>query len=191
MVLIFLGLLACGNIIEIVPVSSPTPAAPVQPSNTPITDDSPGIPNRIIAEAIGLDAPVVEMGWRSVEQEGHWVSEWEMPENEAAWHRNSARPGAGSNVVISGHNASTGGQVFAELDELQVGDEIDLQSDKSEVASYQVVEKNIVRTIFGSEESQDYLRTVTEPTPGEQLTLISCWPRWSNTHRLVVIAVPK
>lgn len=189
--MMLLGVLACGNIIEIVPVSSPTPPAPAPTLNTPIPTASPGIPNRIIAKAIGLDAPVVEMGWRAVEREGQWVSEWDMPENEAAWHRNSALPGAGGNVVISGHNASTGGQVFAELDELQIGDEIEVQNDQNEVVSYQVVEKNIIRTFFGSEESLAYLRTVTEPTPEEQLTLISCWPRWSNTHRLIVIAVPQ
>jgi sortase A len=143
-----------------------------------------------VAEAISLDAPVIEMGWRVVQQGENWVSEWEMPDNEAAWHRNSARPGQTSNVVISGHNASTGGHVFAELDELQVGDQVTLWNDKDEPLNYYVIEKNIVRTIFNSEEAQKYLQDIMVPTAKERLTLITCWPRWSNTHRLVVIAEP-
>jgi sortase A len=130
------------------------------------------------------------MGWRAVERGGQITSEWEMPENEAAWHRNSARPGEGHNVVISGHNASIGGQVFAELDELQIGDEIVIWNDQDEAIAYHVVEKNIIRLFLNSAEGQDYLKTVTEETNQEQLTLITCWPRWSNTHRLVIIAAP-
>jgi len=130
------------------------------------------------------------MGWRVVEQWGQPVSQWEMPEEAAGWHRNSARPGEGSNVVISGHNASTGGQVFADLEELQVGDKITLWTDNQHNFDYQVVEKNIIRTFAISDEADQYLKNVANPTNQEQLTLITCWPRWSNTHRLIVIAQP-
>jgi sortase A len=190
LVLVVLAALACDSIIEVVPAAPPTlsPTAPIQtpPPTAVITD----IPTRIVAQAINLDAPVVAMGWQAVQQGQDWVSEWDMPDNEAAWHRNSARPGEGSNVVISGHNASTGGHVFAELDELQLGDEIVLWKDNNEEITYYVVEKNIVRTILNSEEAQNYLQAVMGPTTKEQLTLITCWPRWSNTHRLVVRAEP-
>jgi sortase A len=150
-----------------------------------------GNPTRIVVESIELDAPVVEMGWRVIEQGGQSVSEWEMPYDEAAWHRNSARPGQGSNTVISGHNESTGGQVFAELEELQLGDEIALWNDQDEPFVYHVVEKTFIRTFANSEEAQDYLKTAMDATPNEQLTLITCWPRWTNTHRLIVVAEPK
>ena len=186
---------ACGAIVQFVPVATLTPASvaavPQEATNT-IDPTAPiSSPSRIVAEAIGLDAPVVEMGWRVVEQDGELISEWEMPNDEAAWHRNSARPGQGSNIVISGHNESSGGQVFAEVEELQVGDEITLWNDKQETFVYQVIEKNIVRTFAISAEVQNYLSQVTEPTASEQLTLITCWPRWTNTHRLIVIAEPK
>ncbi len=29
-----------------------------------------------------------------------------------------------------------------------------------------------------------------DPTPERRLTLVTCWPPWSNTHRLIVIAIP-
>jgi sortase A len=188
-ILALIGGLGCNYIIEVVP-RTPTAVA-VSPVETPPSETAPtGLPKRIVAETIALDAPVIEMGWRVVEQNEQLISEWDMPENEAAWHRNSARPGEGGNVVISGHNASTGGHVFAELDELQVGDEIRLWNDKNEAVTYHVVEKNIVRVLISSKEAQDYLQSVMKPTAKEQLTLITCWPRWSNTHRLIVVAEP-
>jgi sortase A len=189
--LVILGLIVCYNLIEIVPVMPPTPP-PAQPTFTPPPPAATqtGIPTRIMAQTINLDAPVVEMGWQAVQQGEEWVSEWNMPDNEAAWHRNSARPGEGSNVVISGHNASTGGHVFANLDELQLGHEITLRNDKGEDIAYYVVEKNIVRTILPSTETQTYLRESLAPTTRDRLTLITCWPGWSNTHRLIVIAEP-
>ena len=196
--LIFLlwGTSACGNIIQIVPVNTPSPVAVAQVTSTEnnptIVTNSASPPDRIIAKAIGLDASVTEMGWQVVESwNGEQISEWDLPEEKAGWHRNSARPGEGSNIVISGHNASTGGQVFANLDELQVGDEITLWNAEQKTFSYRVVDKTIVRTFAISEEADQYLRTVIEPTPREQLTLITCWPSWTNTHRLIVIAEPE
>lgn len=184
---------ACGGIISIGPINTPTPAVPVVQSQPSIDSEIEAVtnsPTRIAAQTIALDAPVVEMGWRVAERAGQQVSEWELPNTEAAWHRNSARPGEGSNVVISGHNASTGGQVFAGLDELQVGDEITVWADANSFV-YQVVDKTIIRTFAASDEADAYLRTVTESTDHEQLTLITCWPNWSNTHRLIVIAEPR
>ncbi len=187
--LVLVGISGCGGIIEIVPVSQLTPS-PVEVLPQPDLPGDVGSPIRIVAESIGLNSPVVEMGWRVVERWGEQVSEWEMPVDEAGWHRNSARPGEGSNIVISGHNESTGAQVFAELETLQVGDEITVWTTNDESFDYQVVDKTIIRTFAISEEADTYLRTVSNPTPREQLTLITCWPRWTNTHRLIVVAEP-
>ena len=193
-IILLFGMSACDGIIEIVPISTPVsnsvPATPETAANSGPASGGHS-PTHITAEVIGLDAPVVEMGWQVVEHNGELISEWQMPDNEAAWHGNSARPGEGSNIVISGHNESAGGQVFADIEELQVGDEITLRNDNEETFVYQVIEKNIIRTFAGSAEAQNYLRAVVEPTDSEQLTLITCWPRWTNTHRLVVIAEPK
>jgi sortase A len=188
--LALVGISGCGGIIQIVPVSQLTPVAREELPGSPIAATLASAPDRIVAKTIGLDSPVVEMGWRVVERWGERVSEWEMPETGAAWHRNSAYPGQGSNIVISGHNASTGGQVFAEIEALQVGDEITLWTANQEPFNYQVTEKTIVRTFASSDEADNYLQTITDPTSQEQLTLITCWPRWTNTHRLIVIAEP-
>ncbi len=185
---------ACNNaFIEFVPAPTLTPVSVAAIADTSIQPPvlAGNTPTRIVAAAIALDAPIEEMGWDVIERNGEFVSEWDMPHNEAAWHQNSARLGGGDNIVISGHNESSGGQVFAEIEELQVGDEITLWNDKNETFVYQVIEKNIIRTLAASTEAQSYLRTMTESTSTEQLTLITCWPRWSNTHRLIVIAEPK
>ncbi len=191
LILLVLGS-ACGGIVEIVPLPTPAPSplprlSPISPLPTPV---SPALPERITAEAITLDAPVVAMGWQQVERWGQLVSEWEIPESGAAWHQNSARPGEGSNIVISGHNNSAGSRVFAHLEELEIGDRVTLWDQEERVFVYEVSEKNLVRTLAATAEAEAYLEAVMEPTAREQLTLITCWPSWSNTHRLIIIAQP-
>jgi sortase A len=130
------------------------------------------------------------MGWRVAESWGNISSEWETPEHEAGWHRNSARPGEGGNIVISGHNNSIGVGVFGALEQLAAGDPIILHAGADAVYLYRVKETHIVRAFAPTQETVDFLTAAIAPTPHEQLTLITCWPSWSNTHRLVVIAEP-
>lgn len=198
-------LTGCG-IIEVVPFSispipTPLPESATSPipvsqasanfmANEAILPTTAELPKRIMAPAIKLDAPVVEMGWTVKQSWGTTVTEWDIPYSEAGWHRNSARPGEGSNVVISGHNNSTGGRVFAALEKLAIGDQITLQTEDQELFVYHIRERNIVRALMASAETQQYLQQVMQPTTNEQLTLITCWPSWSNTHRLILIATP-
>ncbi len=179
---------ACSGAIKIERV--PTPTLPPTPVLVPTVQSVEEMPWRITISKISLDAPVVEMGWGVQGEEEQAVSVWNVPENEAGWHINSAQPGQGSNVVISGHNNSTGGHVFGQLEALEVGDSIEIWTTTDKQYRYQISETQIVRTFGASLETLDYLRTVMEPTPTEQLTLITCWPSWTNTHRLIIIARP-
>lgn len=148
------------------------------------------MPARIIAESIGLDAKVVAMGWDVKEERGKIIAEWQVPEDDAAWHRNSAAPGGGSNIVISGHNNSAGGRIFANLEELNIGDQITVRNMQGGTFQYEVKDKKLVRTLGASQQTLDFLEAMIKPTPTEQLTLITCWPSWSNTHRVIITAVP-
>ncbi|MCB0153746.1 MAG: sortase [Anaerolineae bacterium] len=192
--ILLLGLVICFGTISVNPTTiasaPPSPAPPAPASPIPATPVAGGLPTRIIIEKVNLDAPVVEMGWRVIEQAGRPVSEWVVPENEAGWHINSARPGQGSNVVLSGHNNSTGGHVFAGLTELAVGDTIRILTSEDEQFDYQIEDTQIVRTLGASQETLAYLQTAIEPTAAERLTLITCWPSWTNTHRLIIVASP-
>lgn len=190
------SLVGCSGIISIERISTPTPLpspTPSPPTAEPLPEvlrTGTGVPVRIVAETIDLDAVIVEMGWTVEERRGEAVSAWQVPDNEAAWHQNSAWPGQGGNVVISGHNASLGGQVFAEVEALETGDRITIWNGQGQQFAYQVRERTIVRTFVASPETQAFLRASIEPTVEERLTLITCWPRWTNTHRLVVVAEP-
>ena len=189
--ILLLGMVICFGTITVNPVnisSAPAPTAP--PITVKPTTVASGIPQRITIEAIALDAPVVEMGWQTVEKGGGPVSEWVVPENEAGWHINSAQPGQGSNIVISGHNNSTGGHIFGQLAELEVGDTIRILTSEDKAVTYQIKETQIVRTLGASQQTLDYLQQIIEPTSSERLTLITCWPSWTNTHRLIITATP-
>jgi sortase A len=183
---------ACSELIIITPISTPTPSEADTSSAIAgaVATAVEGMPRRLVIDTISLDAPVIEMGWEVVENNGQLTSVWNVPVDEAGWHLNSARPGQGSNVVISGHNNSTGGHIFGQLEEAEVGDQITVWIDEDTAFEYQISETQVVRAFNASEENLDYLRRVMQPTDTEQLTLITCWPSWTNTHRLIIIARP-
>ncbi|MGD8398710.1 MAG: hypothetical protein PVG11_07625, partial [Anaerolineae bacterium] len=85
---------------------SPTPTRTPSPTPTPTPTIPPAAnpPDRIVAEAIDLDGTVKPMGWTLVDEDGTMVSRWQVPKNAAGWHENSALPGHGDNVVLSGHH---------------------------------------------------------------------------------------
>src|SRR5690554_4289302 len=79
------------------------PPLAVQPH--PINESTARLPSRLEIPAIDVDIPVVELGWSQQENRaGQIFSEWDVAAYAAGWHKNSALPGAGGNVVMSGHN---------------------------------------------------------------------------------------
>ena len=161
------------------PGPSPTPISLI-PARYP--------PGKLIAPAINLDAPVQPAGWLVAQQNGESVSVWDIPDDAAGWHQNSALPGHGSNVVLSGHH-NLGTEVFRELVNLTVGDEIVLQADTFEY-HYQVTDRFIVPERNASPEQRQQNAQWILPTVDERMTLITCWPYQSNSHRLIVVAKP-
>lgn len=198
-------LTACNGLLVVRPVESPTPtptattaADPlaVTAATTPTATQrgqtgtfAPQPPTRIVAPAINLDAPVVTMDWRTEIQGDQTASVWNVPQNEAGWHLNSARPGQDGNVVISGHNNSMGGHVFGRLDELAEGDTVTLWVDDT-AYTYYISRRETIRTVAAGPEMLNKLQQLAGPASTEQLTLITCWPNWTNTHRLILVAEP-
>ncbi len=197
------------------PVSTPTatrPPATSTPSPTPIRTATPvpapaGQPARIVIPALKIDAKVVEMGWRSVDTASGPQSEWVIPQNEAGHHINSASLGERGNLVISGHN-NIYGRVFEAISLAWDDDRkqtVDAYTDQSSVLNGRTIElynaagQRFVYTITAFYRLKDTGVSLaqrienarfTEPTADAQLTLITCWPITSNTHRLIVVAVP-
>ena len=92
------------------------------------------------------------------------------------------------NIVLSGHN-NIQGAVFRKLYELQPGDIAKVWAGGQEF-DYQVEEVMILEeTNAPLEQRQENARWIA-PFDDERLTLVSCWPETSNTHRVVVVAKP-
>lgn len=144
-------------------------------------------PNWLRIPAIDLDTVVEPMGWYAAQDEsGKSVSQWFIVDDAAGWHSNSALPDGYGNVVISGHN-SIGGSVFANLHQVRASDKILVWQDKQQHL-YEVSETLLLPQRFVSEEQRAQNASYIEDFGDARLTLISCWPAHSDTHRIVVVA---
>ncbi len=162
------------------PTVSPTP----QDSPTP---RPPAAPDRIVIDTIGLDAPVVPVGQHLVQIGGETFAQWDVPTTYAVgWQAGSL--GAPDNVVLNGHH-NADGEVFRDLVKLQPGDLIRLDS-AGRRYWYQVAQTMVLAEEGQPVEVRQANARWILPTDDERVTLITCWPYESNTHRLVVIALP-
>lgn len=120
---------------------------------------------------------------------GKSVTTWTVPRYFAAgWHRNSALPGRSGNTVLNGHQDTHGG-VFRNIDALETDDEIIIYAG-AVAHSYRVSEQHLLE-----EEGQPLSVRVENarwimPTADERLTLVTCAPDGTSTHRLIVVALP-
>jgi hypothetical protein len=195
----------------VVPADEPvevhsTPRAVARP------DDEPSPPVRIRIPDLQIDAQVVRFGWSERVVDGVTIREWRQEDiaGGVAGHlANSARPGEGDNVVIAGHS-NIEGRVFKNLsaawDESSAefvedgayyrsssleGVSIYLHDARGRVFAYKVESMYKVAEAGVSEEQKQsnarFMRTTWRPT----LTVITCWPPHSNTHRVIVVARPQ
>ncbi len=165
-----------------------TEKRPSNPMPTPVPERAPK-PVRIVIPAIGVDAPVVEVGVKIIKTEKGTLAQWETADYAAGHHSTSANPGEKGNIVISGHN-NIKGKVFQRLWQLKPGDNVFLYNAEGKVFAYEVKEILLVQEKGVSEEQRRANAKYIEPTPDETLTLISCWPPHGNSHRVIVIAKP-
>jgi hypothetical protein len=197
---------------EPTPVPTQTMASPtaiVTPTvvSTAIPASGPaGPPVRLVAADLGIDVPVVEMAWEAVQTAQGLQTEWVIPENEAGYHIDSVQLGQPGNLVISGHN-NIYGRVFERISLAWPGKagKVDDITERSDILNGRILQlynqagqrfdyvitdflrlKDTGVPLAQRVENARYMR----PTDDTRLTLVTCWPPWSNTHRLIVIAVP-
>jgi len=97
----------------------------------------------------------------------------------------TANPGEVGNMVITGHSSyfpwAEGGykQVFSRLDEIQIGDQIDIYKDQRRYR-YKVFSKKVV--------APQEVEVLNQTTDRKLLTVITCTPLGTTLRRLVVIA---
>jgi sortase A len=174
--------------------AAPVAAVPESIASAPAADalaaPAPGaLPDRFVLPAIDVDIPVVELGWsQKSDQAGQTFSAWDEADFAAGWHKNSALPGQAGNVVLSGHN-NIKGAVFRELDQLQRGDVAILYVGDTPY-EYAVDQVMIVPEASATLEQRKVNAQWIQPTGDDRLTLVSCWPRDDNTHRIIVVARP-
>lgn len=175
----------------VAPPTAVPPAATPKPDGTPILptgakygDHNPDVPGRIVRVA----APSIKMDTGVYEVYGI-NGTWEVADYAAGHHYNSRNPGDGGNIVLSGHN-NWRGEVFRDLDKLKPGDEIRVWTQAGKEYVYKVRKIDKLKEVGVSYAQRLKNAQVLNDTPQEQLTLISCWPYTTFTHRLVVAADP-
>lgn len=168
--------------------ATPQPAAAertVQPTPRPL----PEMPVWITIESIGLEAPILETGTKKTWIEGEQYDQWLAPNEFAAgWHNTSAKLGEIGNTVLNGHH-NVYGKVFGNLVDIQEGVLIRIRGQQREFF-YMVTNKMILpEKSVGVAQRLENARWIL-PSNDERLTLVTCWPYETNTHRLIIVAQP-
>ena len=175
------------NRAEVVP-RKVNPGSP-KPETSVVIDPDPENPVRITISSIGLDAPIVpaEIDFKNIA--GKEFMQWFVPDEFASgWHSTSAKLGETGNTVLNGHHNAYG-EVFKSLIEVNEGDIIQVDSERSRF-SYQITNKMLLPEKYEQLDVRMNNAQWILPSTDERLTLISCWPYESNTHRLIIVAQP-
>jgi len=153
------------------PIVLPTPVPPLPP---------PGRPVQLVIPSIHVDTPVVELH-TTTSPDG--TVEWETVPFVAGHYATTGLAGAPTNVVLSGHVATTDrGNVFRDLHHVRPGEPLVVYTDQGSF-TYRVVDVRLVKP-----DEVGALAPTTEP----RLTLITCAGQFDfRTHsfsdRLLVV----
>ncbi len=162
------------------------PPTPVPTGGPPVI--RPSAPVRIVIPAAAVDARVVEIGWHVVRVGGEPRGMWDTAAGAAGHHRGSADPGQSGNCVLSAHSSDAAGATFRRLDELTSGDVVELYTVSGQRYEYVVTTVVTLDELgAGPAEKREHARWL-DPTDEPTLTLVTCWPAWSYTHRIIVRA---
>lgn len=158
------------------------PRGPVPPVQAQAV--TPGSPIRLVIPDIQLDAPISPAGWRPTSQ----GIVWDIPAAAVGWLSSSALPGQPGNLVLYGHH-NIEGKVFRNLQDVQVGDTLAIYTADAAFV-YVVDQRTIVREAGVPAAQRRANARWIGPFPDERVTLVTCYPAWTNTHRLILVAKP-
>jgi sortase A len=148
------------------------------------------IPERLVIPSIYLDAPIVAVHYKDIEAGGEVYQQWRVPaEFSAGWQDESALLGLPGNTVLNGHHNAYG-MVFKDLVKLTEGDLILVHSGGVEFR-YLVAAKMLLPERGQTLETRMQNARWLAASEDERLTLVTCWPADSNTHRVIVVAYPE
>lgn len=95
----------------------------------------------------------------------------------------TAKLGEVGNCALAGHRSHTFGSFFNRLDEVAVGDEVEVEKGDGSLVTYVVYEKRFVEP--------DDLSVLNSSSKYKVLTLITCHPEINPTKRLIIHAKVK
>lgn len=149
------------------------------------------IPVRISIPTINLTADIINATQKEIVQGEKTYIQWSAPDEFAVgWHFTSSFLGVPGNTVLNGHH-NVFGKVFEHLDQLVSGDEIFIYGNDLHIYEYVVSNTMILAERDVSlDERLENARWIL-PSEDERITLITCWPYFSNTHRLIIVARPQ
>jgi sortase A len=96
--------------------------------------------------------------------------------------------GIPGNTVLNGHHFVYG-EVFGGLVDLKEGDLIQVYSGQT-VFVYRIKLKMLLRELNEPVEVRYANARWIMPSSDERLTLVTCWPKTGNSHRLIIVAFP-
>jgi LPXTG-site transpeptidase (sortase) family protein len=159
------------------------------PQLAAVREARPGQPVRLQIPRLELDAPVMAVHLEQTVVQERVYYQWRVPAGYmAGWHNDSALLGQPGNTVLNGHH-NIYGQLFRNLADLEVGDEI-VAYDGERPFAYRVEQILILPERGEPVETRLSNAQWIASTNDERLTLVSCWPFHDNSHRLIVIARP-
>jgi LPXTG-site transpeptidase (sortase) family protein len=151
--------------------------------------EMPLIPDRIVIPSVGIDATVVIADYNKIKLDGETFGQWQAPNELAAgWQPDSALLGQPGNTVINGHHNEFG-EVFGKLVDVKVGDKISVYS-KGKRFNFIVANRMILQELYVSTETRLQNARWLAQSEDVRLTLVTCLPKISNTHRLIIVASP-
>jgi sortase A len=159
-----------------------------------VEEDLGAQPLWIYVAEIALEAPIIPATSVTVEMEEDGKTyefiQWEAPDEFAVgWHSSSARLGKLGNTVLNGHH-NVYGRVFRNLVYLQEGDFIQVYGSDDKWYTYVIANKMVLPEWNVPLETRIENAAWTLPSQDERLTLITCWPEQSASHRLIIVARP-
>jgi sortase (surface protein transpeptidase) len=157
---------------------------------TPLSPEQATPPTRLVIPALDLEIEVVPMAWSVTEVAGQRQAVWAVPLDAAGWHINSAGAGAAGNVIISGHHLA-GDAVFAPLarDGVKPGQQVILVDEDGRQFVYAVTEISApIPAVGATEADQAQIASYLAPATQAQVTLLTGWPAFADTHYRMVVA---
>lgn len=144
----------------------------VQQYEKAITTDSSStleIPKNIVGI---LDIPKIDI--KVAIQEG---TDEETLKYAVGHFEDTALPGQVGNFAVAGHRAYTYNKFFSNLDQLQIGDTIQTLT-KEDTYTYKVTSSEVVLP--------EQVEVLENEENKSTITLITCTPKYTGTHRLVL-----